>query len=74
MLHTDQVAAADRAKAKTMAYGLLYGKGVVTLANDLHCSVREAETLRKSFCASIPGVARHLALHILSLTCIIAFS
>ena len=54
------VSDAERTWAKSIAYGLLYGKGIHTLANELCIPVVEAEALVEAFKASMPGVTRWL--------------
>ena len=45
---------AERAAAKALAYGLLYGRGAPALAAELEVSVPEAAAVARRFLASMP--------------------
>lgn len=47
-----------RSLIKPVVFGLLYGKGDETLAEDMHCSVKEAATIRHAIYGEMPGLAR----------------
>ena len=51
-----QVTAEQRSHAKSMAYGLLYGKGTAALAADLETHVNTADRERQAFMAALPGL------------------
>ena len=53
-----QVTPAQRAQAKAIAYGLLYGKGKAALAADLDVAPDEAWQLMTDFRNSVPGLVR----------------
>ena len=53
---TSQVTADQRSHAKAMAYGLLYGKGVQALAQDLGTDATTADGERRAFMTALPGV------------------
>ena len=50
------VTEAERAWAKTVSYGLLYGKAVSTMAFDLDISVAEAQLMVDAFKKSLPAI------------------
>lgn len=56
----DQVTPQQRAQAKGLNYGLVYGMGAEGLSARINTSVAEAETLIKKYFAAYPGVARWL--------------
>ena len=58
--YAQAVSDAERTWAKSIAYGLLYGKGIHTLANELCIPVVEAEALVEAFKVSMPGVTQWL--------------
>lgn len=53
----DSVASDERDQTKRLVYGILYGMGANTLAEQLNCSSEEAAEKIKSFKGSFPGVA-----------------
>jgi DNA polymerase I-like protein with 3'-5' exonuclease and polymerase domains len=55
------VTEAERTRAKSITYALLYGKGTHSLAHDMGFSVAEAVALVDAFKASVPGVTAWLA-------------
>ncbi|XP_020536582.1 helicase and polymerase-containing protein TEBICHI isoform X2 [Jatropha curcas] len=56
----DSVASGERDQTKRLVYGILYGMGANTLAEQLDCSSDEATEKIKSFKSSFPGVASWL--------------
>ncbi|XP_058001762.1 helicase and polymerase-containing protein TEBICHI isoform X2 [Hevea brasiliensis] len=56
----DSVASDERDQTKRLVYGILYGMGANTLAEQLNCSSEEAAEKIKSFKGSFPGVASWL--------------
>lgn len=50
----------ERDQTKRLVYGILYGMGANTLAEQLHCSSDEAAEKIRSFKSSFPGVASWL--------------
>ncbi|KAG6739360.1 hypothetical protein POTOM_056954 [Populus tomentosa] len=54
------VSSVERDQTKRMVYGILYGMGANTLAEQLDCSSDEAAEKIKSFKSSFPGVASWL--------------
>lgn len=56
----DSVDSNERDQTKRLVYGILYGMGVNTLAEQLHCSSGEAAEKIQSFKSSFPGVASWL--------------
>lgn len=56
----DSVDSNERDQTKRLVYGILYGMGVNTLAEQLHCSLGEAAEKIQSFKSSFPGVASWL--------------
>lgn len=56
----DSVSSDDRDQTKRLVYGILYGMGAKTLAEQLECSSDEAAEKIKSFKNSFPGVASWL--------------
>jgi DNA polymerase I len=56
----DQVTPQQRAQAKGLNYGVIYGMGAEGLASRIKVSVGEAEVLIKKYFAAYPGVARWL--------------
>ena len=51
-----QVPPDERDAVKALAYGLLYGKGMLALARDMRCGVEEARRLHDSLWAMMPRV------------------
>jgi len=45
-----------RNKGKTLNFGLIYGMGTISLANNLKCSEQEAEDMLNDYFKKIPGV------------------
>jgi DNA polymerase theta len=58
--HAADVSEAERTWAKSIAYGLLYGKGTHSLAVDLGVPVAEAAVLVDNFRTSLPGISTWL--------------
>ncbi|HYE76233.1 MAG TPA: DNA polymerase, partial [Blastocatellia bacterium] len=56
----DQVTPQQRAQAKGLNYGLVYGMGAEGLSARINTTVAEAESLIKKYFAAYPGVARWL--------------
>lgn len=56
----DRVTPQQRARAKGLNYGIVYGMGAEGLASRINSSVAEAEALIKKYFAAYPGVARWL--------------
>ncbi|KAM6544675.1 hypothetical protein CsatB_025411 [Cannabis sativa] len=56
----DSVGSDERDQTKRLVYGILYGMGANTLAEQLGCSPAEAGEKIRSFKKSFPGVARWL--------------
>ncbi|CAK7353378.1 unnamed protein product [Dovyalis caffra] len=56
----DSVSSVERDQTKRLVYGILYGMGANTLAEQLVCSPDEAAEKIKSFKSSFPGVASWL--------------
>ena len=54
------VSSVEREQTKRMVYGILYGMGANTLAEQLDCSSDEAAEKIKSFKSSFPGVSSWL--------------
>lgn len=53
----DSLGLNEREQTKRLIYGILYGMGPNTLAEQLNCSLDEAKVKIKSFKSSFPGVA-----------------
>lgn len=51
-----QVTPEERDAVKALAYGLLYGKGMLALARDMRCGVEEARQLHDSLWSMMPRV------------------
>ncbi|KAH6757052.1 hypothetical protein C2S51_038889 [Perilla frutescens var. frutescens] len=58
--HESSVSSQDREQTKRLVYGILYGMGPNTLAEQLDCSVDEAAERIQNFKKSFPGVASWL--------------
>jgi DNA polymerase-1 len=56
----DQVSKEQRAAAKQLNYGIMYGLGAQGLAARLECSLEEGEALLKKYFAAYSGVAEFL--------------
>ncbi|KAL5558793.1 hypothetical protein UlMin_035004 [Ulmus minor] len=56
----DSVGSSDRDQTKRLVYGILYGMGANSLAEQLGCSPAEAAEKIQSFKSSFPGVASWL--------------
>ncbi|KAK6236875.1 hypothetical protein SCA6_012212 [Theobroma cacao] len=56
----DSVSSNERDQTKRLIYGILYGMGADTLAEQLNCTTDEAKEKIKSFKSSFPGVASWL--------------
>ncbi|KAK6249105.1 hypothetical protein QUC31_020670 [Theobroma cacao] len=56
----DSVSSNERDQTKRLIYGILYGMGADTLAEQLNCTTDEAKEKIKSFKISFPGVASWL--------------
>lgn len=56
----DSVSSQEREQFKRLIYGILYGMGADTLAEQLNCSSEEAKGKIDSFKSSFPGVASWL--------------
>lgn len=56
----DSVSSLERDQTKRLVYGILYGMGANTLAEQLNCSSDAAKEKIKSFKSSFPGVASWL--------------
>ncbi|XP_039165720.1 helicase and polymerase-containing protein TEBICHI [Eucalyptus grandis] len=56
----DAVSSQERDQTKRMVYGIIYGMGAKTLAEQLDCTPDEATEKIQSFKASFPGVASWL--------------
>ncbi|MBA0873433.1 hypothetical protein Goshw_002175 [Gossypium schwendimanii] len=56
----DSVSSNERDQTKRLIYGILYGMGADTLAEQLNCTSDEAKEKIKSFKSSFPGVASWL--------------
>ena len=56
----NDVSSKERDQTKRLVYGILYGMGSNTLAEQLSCSADEAKTKTQSFKSSFPGVATWL--------------
>ncbi|KAF5748241.1 DNA polymerase theta-like isoform X1 [Tripterygium wilfordii] len=56
----DSVGSRERDQTKRLVYGILYGMGANTLAEQLNCSSDEAKEKIKSFKSSFPGVSSWL--------------
>lgn len=54
------VSTQDRDQTKRLVYGILYGMGPTTLAEQLECSAEEAAERIQNFKKSFPGVASWL--------------
>ena len=50
----EEVTPSERAQAKTLCYGMVYGKGVASIAEDLEITEAEAEGVLNSFRACYP--------------------
>ncbi|XVE71071.1 hypothetical protein DITRI_Ditri10aG0120700 [Diplodiscus trichospermus] len=62
----DSFSSNERDQTKRLIYGILYGMGADTLAEQLNCTSDEAKEKIKSFKSSFPGVASWLREAILS--------
>lgn len=58
--HESSVSSQDREQTKKLVYGILYGMGPNTLAEQLECSADEAAERIQNFKKSFPGVASWL--------------
>ncbi|XP_057799459.1 helicase and polymerase-containing protein TEBICHI [Salvia miltiorrhiza] len=58
--HESSVSSQDRERTKRLVYGILYGMGPNTLAEQLDCSADEAAERIQNFKKSFPGVASWL--------------
>ncbi|KAG6389488.1 hypothetical protein SASPL_150956 [Salvia splendens] len=58
--HESSVSSQDRERTKRLVYGILYGMGPNTLAEQLDCSPDEATETIQNFKKSFPGVASWL--------------
>ncbi|KAL3819028.1 hypothetical protein ACJIZ3_004933 [Penstemon smallii] len=58
--HESSVSSQERDQAKRLIYGILYGMGTNTLAEQLDCSSEEAAEKIRNFKRSFPGVASWL--------------
>lgn len=58
--HESSVSSQDRERTKRLVYGILYGMGPNTLAEQLDCSPDEAADTIQNFKKSFPGVASWL--------------
>ncbi|XP_047970916.1 helicase and polymerase-containing protein TEBICHI [Salvia hispanica] len=58
--HESSVSSQDRERTKRLVYGILYGMGPNTLAEQLDCSPDEAAETIQNFKKSFPGVASWL--------------
>jgi DNA polymerase-1 len=56
----DEVSKEQRAAAKQLNYGIMYGLGAVGLATRLDCSIEEGEELLRKYFAAYSGVAEFL--------------
>ncbi|GLU01406.1 hypothetical protein SLE2022_187150 [Rubroshorea leprosula] len=56
----DSIGSHERDQTKRLVYGILYGMGADTLAEQLNCSSDEAKEKIKSFKSSFPGVTSWL--------------
>lgn len=56
----DSVGSENREQTKRMVYGILYGMGANSLAEQLDCTSDEAAERIKNFKSSFPGVASWL--------------
>lgn len=56
----DSISTSERDEVKRLVYGILYGMGPNTLAEQLDCSPDEASKRIKSFKSSFPSVASWL--------------
>ncbi|KAL9230313.1 hypothetical protein vseg_005682 [Gypsophila vaccaria] len=56
----NDVSSQERDQTKRLVYGILYGMGANTLAEQLNCSADEAKMKIQSFKSSFPGVASWL--------------
>ena len=55
-----EVSPAERKIAKAICYGMLYGKGVKSLSEDLNCSPEEASSFLRDFRSSFTGVTKYI--------------
>lgn len=62
----DSVSSNERDQMKRLIYGILYGMGADTLAEQLNCTSDEAKEKIKCFKSSFPGIASWLREAILS--------
>ena len=55
-----EVTPAQRSRAKTINFGIMYGKGAYSLSQDLDIPVYEAEEFLKQYLAAFPTVDRYM--------------
>ena len=59
-IQPDQVTAEERGRAKAVNFGIVYGIGEFSLAQDLKISVAEARRYIEGYLANYPGVKRYM--------------
>ncbi|XP_022657138.1 DNA polymerase theta-like isoform X3 [Varroa destructor] len=57
-LQPDQVSSRQRQQAKELCYGIIYGKGVKSLSEDLGVTEEEGEIFLKNFHGTFPGIQK----------------
>eukprot|EP01064_Diplonema_japonicum_P000618 TRINITY_DN10399_c0_g2_i1.p1 TRINITY_DN10399_c0_g2~~TRINITY_DN10399_c0_g2_i1.p1 ORF type:complete len:819 (+),score=160.70 TRINITY_DN10399_c0_g2_i1:178-2634(+) len=58
--HPDSVTPAERKVAKAICYGILYGKGALSLSEDLNCTREEAEIFLRDFKNTYTGITKYI--------------
>lgn len=59
-LPPEKVTPALRSSAKAVNFGIVYGIGAYSLSQDIHVSVKEADTFIKNYLANFPGVKNYM--------------
>lgn len=57
---TNKEGKSRRKKAKAIALGIIYGKGVATIADDLHIDISKAQEIKDSILKAFPQLASYL--------------
>jgi DNA polymerase-1 len=57
----DQVTDAERKIAKTIVFGMMYGRGAKSIAESLQISIKEAENIRNTFMGAFKNAAKWMS-------------
>lgn len=55
-MNAEDVTEKMRNETKSICYGIIYGKGLTSLADDMKCDRKRAHSLRESFHQTYPGI------------------